>query len=291
MSQLADDASLYYYLPADIIGLLLDYLPLNMHNRCHLVPCITINKRIHCMVSPQEVLIDSIVKHDLEYFTRSWSALDDIRYEPPIGFGHRQNTTFMIALHDCWRNAFKYGRLKFLDVLLEMERKGYYQSKKVIQETRMKPGNNLLMVMMDYHVMAYQSIDYCDPNCSEPTYAVWDEYRRYHYESAPDMQTIDWIDSNCHFMPSYDRDYKLIKRAIYKDNPLILELLYRRISGPRYNIVSFTLISSSRRKNIDHIFAAIKTSTKVKEWFESHTWLDEHAAKLLGGLRSINYLN
>jgi hypothetical protein len=280
--QLNDDPSRYYYLPADIIGLLLDYLPIHLHAKCYLVPCIAVNGRIRYVVSEHDKLIDSIIKHDLEYFKQCWSDLSLTRYNQIQCLMRRQNTIFLDTLFDCWRQAFTYGRLRFLDVLMEVDRAGYAHKKKEIQQMRlpMRRSDGSVITHV-YALRAHEHIDYCDPYNNSPTYtAVIND--RHLFEQSLNIETIEWIHNNCVFEPRPSRDFALIDRAIKAENTLMLELIYNRVTGYEHDLISTILLDydTHRRRLLDHIYADIRSKPKVFEWFKSHKWPEGFSAKL-----------
>jgi hypothetical protein len=239
--------STYYNLPSDIVGLLLDYLPLNIQPSCYLVPCMSKNLRVLDLTPFMDQLIDSIVKHDFEFFTTSWVKLRSLRYDQPLCEIRRQNDSFLSILYTCWKIAFKYGRLKFLDVLLQVDREGWE----------------------------------ADCGCGEPhpTYAAWWIDDENLVEHAGTIETVNWILDNCILGQSDIRYFIILCRSIGKERILMLELVYmyyaRQNLDPAEQV--FACVSTEA---VTRLITKIQSRPRILEWFRSHKWSEEVKAKL-----------
>jgi hypothetical protein len=275
----------YHHIPADIAGLLLNYLPMHTHHACFLVPCLRSNPRVTKDVSSVKLLKDAIIKHDLEFFVQSWIKLALTRYDQPFACNRAQNSIFIIILLNCWRYAFKYARLAFLDVLLRVDRDGFREDKQKLLQERLRLDTQVILPISEASILTRMSlastkcIDYCDPRNSIPTYAEFDyKIQKYVYEEASNAETIKWILANCVFEPGPFRDSYIMARAIDDNNILILDLLYMSDAGFGHNRISYQIYA--HEDCLQCILDTIKNKPIVLKWFRSHAWHDKFAQLL-----------
>jgi hypothetical protein len=284
--------SLPAQLPGDVIGLLVDYLPTHMNEV--LAQLSWLGLKIHyskpidtgsILNVNTDNLVDAIVKHEIEYFEKFWLRESATRYDAA---GH-SNVTFMHMIHACWRQAFKSGRTRFLDILLQIERDNCREKKLEIQKQKIYEHNERMKIfdlvraaanaldpghsIEDYNFSASTHIDYCDPNGYPPIYTLFEMRNgKCFFEHACAPHTIEWIRANCVFQLDSTRDMEVIERAIESSNILMLELMCNSNIGFIPDSMLLVLLHEPKSESL---ISAIKTDRKLFEWFSARQWRDE----------------
>jgi hypothetical protein len=122
-----------YNLPADVLNMIIDYVPLHRYNICIQVSCFnrisTIHSRLQTAYILYALMKDAIMRNDVAYceqfyhpdnfasrhLLRDWASADYIRTS---GVDYK-----------IWEEAVKYGRIEILDLFKVIDHKYFYSRK------------------------------------------------------------------------------------------------------------------------------------------------------------------
>jgi hypothetical protein len=120
---MSDSSTLYYFIPSDVINLLLDYLPVYTYEQCRTVPMFANHDRVHCEYFADDVVADLIVKNDINYLELIMLTVSQHIGEPnhnhctvPGSSVHYITDIFNYVCDAQWLTAIKYGRIRIMEL-------------------------------------------------------------------------------------------------------------------------------------------------------------------------------
>jgi hypothetical protein len=216
-------------LNADVIGLLVHYIPLFMHEVCKQVPIIATNRQFIKLLSDtgkpidrimnKHHIIDAIRRNEIEYCRRSFAdhraksaiiaAMPDVKYQSREGELGELN----YHLDMYWYSAVAYGRSEILDILQKIDRR----CDLILSDTIKNFTHEFQVdiVMNNIHPLLIRSVAKNTVN-----------YDRFMQRLIPNKDIMQWIIRNCIEPIDNHTSYFILNQLIKSSNVELIEWFY-----------------------------------------------------------------
>jgi hypothetical protein len=240
----------YYFLPVDVIKMLIEYIPKFMYEVCWNVRYLSgKNTKLNRWYTDYEQLLDAIMRNEVE-FCRQFYEIEGInaRKDNPME-NNKTSSEFIYkngVAYTIWYQAVMYGRLDILEVFKLADELHYYKTPMVHAA---QLANDIFTVISDVRTLEWVM-----------------EYQRYAMTEILLYNLVIDI-CRCYDIPMLDYLYNTIpKEVISVEWDLIT-------NDGTYNCIETALAIEQRLyRGNPYLLLFIKSQPDIFAWHQSHSW-------------------